>query len=79
MSLWIPCALGPIAATAVSSSTGRLPVMKTKAPSSAKSFAVANPMPLVPPVISAIIPDNRSMFHPRNEQFGKLPNREGDG
>lgn len=67
MSPWIPLAFGPISATAVSSSAGRLPVMKTNAPSSANSFAVANPMPLVPPVTNAIFSCNRFMCRPLDQ------------
>src|SRR6202023_2376741 len=53
----VPCAatLVPIALTASSSSFWRRPVIKTYAPSLANSFAVANPIPSVPPVIRAIL------------------------
>src|SRR6202022_3336571 len=39
-----------------SSSFWRRPVMKTKAPSLTKSFAVARPIPCVPPVMTAPFP-----------------------
>jgi hypothetical protein len=45
----------PIASTALSNSSWRRPVIKTYAPSSTNRFAVANPMPLLPPVITAIM------------------------
>src|SRR4029077_6527565 len=53
----VPCAATfvPIALTASSSSFRRRPVIKTYAPSSANSFAVANPIPSVPPVMSATL------------------------
>ena len=38
----------------------RRPVMKTYAPSATKRFAVARPMPLLPPVMRAIFPDSLS-------------------
>src|SRR5713101_4077334 len=47
--------LVPIALTASSSSFWRRPVIKTYAPSLANSFAVANPIPWVPPVMRAIL------------------------
>src|SRR6266478_6604592 len=52
----VPCAatLVPIALTAPSSSFWRRPVIKTYAPS-ANNFAVANPIPSVPPVMRAIL------------------------
>src|SRR5882724_10364040 len=43
---------------ASSSSFWRRPVMKTWAPSFTKSFAVANPIPSVPPVMTAILPSS---------------------
>src|SRR5258708_1523428 len=47
-----------MAATASSSSFWRRPVMKTWAPSLTKSFAVASPIPSVPPVTTAILPSS---------------------
>src|SRR5262245_28465432 len=44
--------------TARSSSAWRRPVMKTRAPSAANRCAVARPMPLLPPVITAIFPSS---------------------
>src|ERR1700687_4865338 len=49
-------ALGPRSATAASSASCRRPKMKTKAPSSMKRFAAARPMPVAPPVITAVFP-----------------------
>src|SRR5882724_11547492 len=43
---------------ASSSSFWRRPVMKTWAPSFTKSFAVANPIPSVPPVMTAVLPSS---------------------
>src|SRR6266852_4576313 len=48
----------PIVFTASSSSFWRRPVMKTYAPSLTKSFAVANPIPSVPPVMTATLPSS---------------------
>src|SRR5258706_16426135 len=48
----------PITFTASSSSFWRRPVMKTWAPSLTKSFAVANPIPSVPPVMTATFPSS---------------------
>src|ERR1700723_3260718 len=45
-----------MAFTASSSSLWRRPVMKTYAPSLANSFAVAKPIPSVPPVMTATFP-----------------------
>ena len=39
------------------------PVITTVAPFSDIIFAVANPIPLLPPVISAIFPDNFNNFY----------------
>ncbi len=47
----------------------RRPVMKTKAPSLTNSFAVAKPMPLLPPVISAIFPSSFAMGYLLSEQL----------
>src|ERR1700674_3641957 len=54
----MPETLPPIAFTASSSSFWRRPVMKTYAPSLTKSFAVASPIPSVPPVTTAILPSS---------------------
>src|SRR5258707_818990 len=51
-----PVALPPSSATAASSSAGRRPVTTTFAPSATNRFAVASPIPLVPPVTRAILP-----------------------
>src|SRR5713226_8789748 len=51
----MPETLLPIVFTASSSSFWRRPVMKTYAPSLTKSFAVANPIPSVPPVMTATL------------------------
>src|SRR3984957_6559641 len=54
----MPETLQPIVFTASSSSCWRRPVMKTYAPSLTKSLAVANPIPSVPPVMTATFPRN---------------------
>src|ERR1700726_878444 len=54
----MPETLLPIVVTASSSSFWRRPVMKTYAPSLTKSFAVANPIPSVPPVMTATLPSS---------------------
>src|SRR6267378_5663032 len=54
----MPETFGPIAFTASSSSFWRRPVMKTYTPSLTKSFAVANPIPSVPPVMTAVLPSS---------------------
>src|SRR5216684_3616760 len=54
----MPETLLPIVFTASLSSFWRRPVMKTYAPSLTKSFAVANPIPSVPPVTTAILPSS---------------------
>src|SRR6266849_7645906 len=54
----MPETLQPIVFTASSSSFWRRPVMKTYAPSLTKSFAVANPIPSVPPVMTATLPSS---------------------
>src|SRR6266481_6250340 len=58
MSPGTPETLLPIAFTASSSSFWRRPVIKTYAPSLTKSFAVANPIPSVPPVMTATLPSS---------------------
>src|SRR3984957_4526947 len=47
-----------MAFTASSRSFCRRPAMKMAAPSLAKSFAVANPIPSVPPVMTAVLPSS---------------------
>src|SRR5712675_1610198 len=54
----MPETLLPIVFTASSSSFWRRPVMKIYAPSLTKSFAVANPIPSVPPVMTATLPSS---------------------
>src|SRR5713226_2198971 len=54
----MPETLLPIVFTASSSSFWRRPVMKTYAPSLTKSLAVANPIPSVPPVMTATLPSS---------------------
>src|ERR1700730_1573234 len=54
----MPETLLSIVFTASSSSFWRRPVMKTYAPSLTKSFPVANPIPSVPPVMTAILPSS---------------------
>src|SRR6266850_834507 len=54
----MPETLSPMVFTASSSSFWRRPVMKTYAPSLTKSFAVANPIPSVPPVMTATLPSS---------------------
>jgi len=54
----------PIRALALSSSDWRRPVMKTYAPSSTNFFAVANPIPLLPPVMTATFPFSFDIFEP---------------
>src|SRR6266446_6466296 len=58
MSPLMPETLLPIVFTASSSSFWRRPVMKTYAPSLTKSFAVANPIPSVPPVMTTTLPSS---------------------
>src|SRR5882724_1696720 len=54
----MPETLQPIVFTASSSSFWRRPVMKTYAPSLTKSFAVASPIPSVPPMMTATLPSS---------------------
>src|SRR5712671_3092385 len=54
----MPETLLPIVFTASSSSFWRRPVMKIYAPSLTKSFAAANPIPSVPPVMTATLPSS---------------------
>src|ERR1700734_261945 len=58
MSPCTPVTLLPIASTALSSSFCRRPVIKTSAPSLTNSFAVASPIPSVPPVMTAVLPSS---------------------
>src|SRR3989454_546480 len=60
-SPWMPVTFLPMSLTAVASSESRRPVMKTYAPSFTNAFAVARPMPLLPPVMSAIFPSRLPM------------------
>ncbi len=53
-----PVTFLPISLTAAANSTSRRPVMKTWAPSFTNCFAVARPMPLLPPVTSALFPSS---------------------
>jgi len=53
-----PATLAPMAFTASSSSFWRRPMMKTQAPSSTNRCAVANPIPSVPPVMTAVLPSS---------------------
>src|ERR1700752_4848102 len=48
----------PISFTAAANSFSRRPVINTYAPSPTNPFAVASPIPLLPPVISAILPSS---------------------
>src|SRR6266545_4023716 len=52
----------PLSFAAASSSRCRRPVMKTCAPSATNRCAVARPMPLVPPVMTATLPANFRMM-----------------
>ena len=51
----------PISFSADSSPAFERPVTRTRAPPSMSSFAVASPMPLVPPIITTFLPWYRSM------------------
>src|SRR5262249_55309085 len=59
----------PIRAAASSSSFLRRPVITTCAPSSTKRFAVAKPMPLLPPVTTATFPESLPMVQPPHSTF----------
>src|SRR5690349_11063882 len=52
----------PISLTAAASSGSRRPVMNTYAPAPTNSFAVARPIPLLPPVTSTILPSSFPML-----------------
>ena len=54
------CYIFSISLTAAPSSASRRPVMKRYAPSFTNCFAVARPMPLLPPVMSSIFPSSLS-------------------
>src|SRR5260221_3574346 len=56
-----PVTFFPISFTAAASSRSRRPVTKMYAPSFTNRFAVARPMPLLPPVTSAIFPSSLPM------------------
>src|SRR4051812_23064320 len=60
----ITSAPGPSALPAASSVFGLLPVIATRAPSVRNSCAVARPMPVVPPVMSARLPLRRFISDP---------------
>src|SRR5438309_6924827 len=60
-SPWRPLTFLPISFTAAANSGSRRPVMKTYAPSFTNSFAVARPMPLLPPVMRAVLPSSLPM------------------
>src|SRR5208283_3663729 len=53
-----PVTFLPISFTAAANSGSRRPVTKTYAPSFANCFAVARPMPLLPPVMSVVFPSS---------------------
>jgi hypothetical protein len=57
-----PVILLPISFTAAANSGSRRPVMKTYAPLFTNYCAVARPMPLLPPVISAIFPSSLLIY-----------------
>src|SRR6266404_2703875 len=57
-----PVTFLPISFTAAANSGSRRPIMKTYAPSFTNSFAVARPMPLLPPVTSAIFPSSLPIY-----------------
>ena len=62
MSPCTPVTRPPICFTAASSASWRRPVTNTDAPSAANAFAVARPMPLVPPVTTTTLLLNRSVI-----------------
>src|SRR4029077_12601004 len=57
-----PVTFLPISFTAAANSCSRRPVMKTYAPSFTNCFAVARPMPPLPPVTSAIFPSSLPIY-----------------
>src|SRR5580698_6645680 len=75
MSPRTPTTLLPRTFNASSSSFWRRPVIKTNAPSSTKRFAMAKPIPAVPPVITAIFPCNllMSVIQPLPGPLGGFP------
>src|SRR5919106_1415141 len=66
---WTPVTLLPISFTARASSESRRPVMKTYAPSLTNCFAVARPMPPLPPVMSAIFPSSLPIYFSLLDNF----------
>src|SRR5262245_38327402 len=75
----------PTSLTAAASSGSRRPVMKTWAPSLTNRFAVARPMPLLPPVTRAVFPSSLAMSVPSAwnviatpTRSKRSPNRLGD-
>src|SRR5713226_2351851 len=67
-----PVTFLPISFTARANSGSRRPVMKTYAPSSTNCFAVARPMPLLPPVTSAIFSSSLPMHFLLGSHFSLL-------
>src|SRR5215510_11323844 len=61
-SPWTAVTLLPISFTAAANSGLRRPMMKTYAPSCTNCFAVARPMPLLPPVMRALFPSSFPMY-----------------
>src|SRR5712672_363488 len=57
-----PVTFLPISFTAAANSCSRRPVMNTYAPSFTNCFAVARPMPPLPPVMSAILPSSLPIY-----------------
>src|SRR5437870_363969 len=57
-----PVTFLPISFTAAANSCSRRPVMNTYAPSFTNCFAVARPMPPLPPVMSAIFPSSLPIY-----------------
>src|SRR5882762_4250194 len=57
----MPVTFLPISFTAAVNSGARRPVMKTFAPSSTNTLAVARPIPLLPPVTRAVFPSSFPM------------------
>src|SRR5262249_5961861 len=69
----------PTCLTASSSSAWRRPVMKTWAPSATKRRAVARPMPLLPPVMTATLPSSFFDIGLLRCPCGPFGEREGKG
>src|SRR6267142_2438565 len=74
-SPWTPVTWPPISLTAAANSGSRRPVMKTYAPSCTNCFAVARPMPLLPPVMRAIFPSSLFMY---SSSYRSLSDSEDD-